>query len=100
MSQKTEITPEVFQFMPGDRESLQVKVTLPQEKIEIIDRICASSGNDPGELINILHEVQHQFGYLPAEVQEVIAHNLKVSVAHVYGVVTFYTYFTMIPKGE
>ena len=47
MSQKTEITPEVFQFMPGDRESLQLRLTLPQEKIEIIDRIWCIVGNDP-----------------------------------------------------
>ena len=100
MSQKTDITPEVFQYMPGEREVLSVKVNLPQEKIDTINRICRSFGNDPGELINVLHEAQHEFGYLPAEVQDVIAHNLKVPVAHVYGVVTFYTFFTMVPKGE
>ncbi len=100
MSQKTDIAPAVFRYMPEEREALRVKVNLPQEKIDIINRICESFGNDPGELINVLHEAQHEFGYLPAEVQDVIAHNLKVSVAHVYGVVTFYTYFTMIPKGE
>ena len=86
--------------MPDEREALRVKVNLPQEKIDIIDRICDSFDNDPGELINVLHEAQHEFGYLPAEVQDVIAHNLGVSVAHVYGVVTFYSYFTMVPKGE
>ena len=40
------------------------------------------------------------YGYLPAEVQEVIAHKLNISVAQVYGVVTFYSFFTMVPKGE
>ena len=100
MSQKTDIAPAVFQYMPDEREALRVKVNLPQEKIDIIDRICDSFDNDPGELINVLHEAQHEFGYLPAEVQDVIAHNLKISVAHVYGVVTFYSYFTMVPKGE
>ncbi len=86
--------------MPDEREVLKVKVNLPQSKIDTIDRICESFDNDPGELINVLHEAQHEFGYLPAEVQDVIAHNLKIPVAHVYGVVTFYTYFTMVPKGE
>lgn len=100
MSQKTDIAPVVFQYMPEEKEDLEVKVALPQEKIDIINRICESFNNEPGELINVLHETQHEFGYLPAEVQDVIAHNLNVSVAHVYGVVTFYTYFTMIPKGE
>jgi len=48
----------------------------------------------------VLHKVQGKLGYLPAEVQEVIAKELKVGVARVYGVVTFYSYFTMIPQGE
>ena len=51
-------------------------------------------------MINVLHKTQHTFGYLPAEVQEVIAHELNLPVAKVYGVVTFYTFFTMIPKGK
>ncbi len=100
MSQKTDIAPEVFKHMPDESESLKVKVRLPQEKIDIINRICDSFNNEPGELVNVLHETQHEFGYLPAEVQDVIAHNLNIPVAQVYGVVTFYTFFTMVPKGE
>ena len=100
MSQKTDIAPEVFKYMPDEKEPLKVKVRLPQEKIDIINRICDSFNNEPGELVNVLHETQHEFGYLPAEVQDVIAHNLNIPVAQVYGVVTFYTFFTMVPKGE
>ena len=48
----------------------------------------------------MLHKAQDTFGYLPAEVQEVVAKELNVPVAKVYGVVTFYSFFTMIPKGE
>jgi NADP-reducing hydrogenase subunit HndA len=47
-----------------------------------------------------LHKTQGVFGYLPAEVQEVVAREMNVSVAKVYGVVTFYSFFTMIPKGR
>ena len=47
----------------------------------------------------MLHKVQETLGYLPAEIQELIASELKISVAKVYGVVTFYSFFTMIPKG-
>ena len=50
-------------------------------------------------MINVLHKAQHTFGYLPAEVQEIVAEELNVPVAKVYGVVTFYSFFTMIPKG-
>lgn len=76
------------------------KLTLSNDKIQQIKAICKSFNNEKGEVINVLHKVQGAFGYLPAEVQEVIAHELNMSVAQVYGIVTFYSYFTMIPKGE
>lgn len=67
---------------------------------EAIDKICADFNNEQGELINVLHKVQGELGFLPEEVQRVIAKNLNMSVAKVYGVVTFYSYFTMTPKGK
>lgn len=76
------------------------KVKLSECKINKIKEICASFGNKPSEAINVLHKVQGEFGYLPAEVQDVIAQELKVSTAHIYGIVTFYSFFTMLPKGE
>ena len=76
------------------------KVKLSEDKINKIKGICASFGNKPSEVINVLHKVQGEFGYLPAEVQEVIAQELNVSVAQIYGIVTFYSFFTMTPKGE
>lgn len=90
----------LYSYAAPDKGKVKVKIKLSEEKINKIDEICAAFNNDPGELINVLHQTQHTFGYLPAEVQEVIAHRLNVSTAHVYGVVTFYSYFTMIPKGE
>jgi NADH-quinone oxidoreductase subunit E/NADP-reducing hydrogenase subunit HndA len=77
-----------------------VKVELKQKDVDRIKDICKSFSNEPGELINVLHKTQHEFGYLPAEVQEVVARELSVSVAKVYGVVTFYSFFTMLPKGR
>jgi NADH-quinone oxidoreductase subunit E/NADP-reducing hydrogenase subunit HndA len=69
-------------------------------KVNELKSICKKFNNDPNELINILHAAQNHFGYLPAEVQEVIADELNIPLAKVYGVVTFYSYFTMIPKGK
>ncbi|MDI3526440.1 MAG: NADP-reducing hydrogenase subunit HndA [Tenuifilum sp.] len=77
-----------------------IKLELKPEQVAKIKEICKSFNNDPGELINVLHKTQETFGYLPAEVQEVVAAELNVSVAKVYGVVTFYSFFTMIPKGK
>ena len=70
---------------------------------KITDRvreICASHHNNSGELIMILHEAQSLLGYLPQEIQEVVAEQLEIPIAQVYGVVTFYSYFTMEPKGR
>jgi NADH-quinone oxidoreductase subunit E/NADP-reducing hydrogenase subunit HndA len=75
-------------------------IKLSAEKLDELKAVCKSFNNDKGELINVLHKAQGIFGYLPAEVQEVIAKELNISVAHVYGVVSFYSFFTMLPKGE
>ncbi len=56
--------------------------------------------SNPNELIAILHRAQHIFGYLPREVQEFIANKLNIPVSKVYGVVTFYSFFTMEKKGK
>ena len=76
------------------------KIKLSEKKLQELKDVCKSFNNEKGELINVLHKAQSIFGYLPAELQEVIAKELNVSVAHVYGVVTFYSFFTMLPKGE
>lgn len=77
-----------------------IKIELRQEDIEKIREICGSFGKDPQELINVLHKCQEHFGYLPAEVQEVVSNELDLPVAKIYGVVTFYSFFTMTPKGR
>ncbi len=77
-----------------------IHIKLKEQDCKAINDICQSFNNEPGELINVLHKTQEYFGYLPAEIQEVIANNLNVSVAKVYGVVTFYSFFTMTPKGQ
>lgn len=77
-----------------------IKVKINEKQLADIKAICKSFNNDPGELINVLHKTQTLIGYLPAEVQEIIANELNMSVAKVFGVVTFYSFFTMIPKGK
>ncbi len=68
--------------------------------VKQVEEICEKYNNDQGELINILHEAQHLQGYLPEEMQRLIASKLNIPVSKVYGVVTFYTFFTMTPKGR
>jgi NADH-quinone oxidoreductase subunit E/NADP-reducing hydrogenase subunit HndA len=78
----------------------RIKVKLKEKDLSKIKEICKSFNNEEGELINVLHKSQEHFGYLPAEIQEAVAQELNMSVAKVYGVVTFYSFFTMLPKGR
>ena len=54
----------------------------------------------PGPLMPILHEAQRIFGCIPVEVQKLVSENTGVSIAEINGVVTFYSSFTLHPKGE
>ena len=65
-----------------------------------LDEIIEKHKDERGALIPILHEAQEVFGYLPYEVQEKIADGLGVSMAKVYGVVTFYSQFSLKKKGK
>ncbi len=55
---------------------------------------------EKGATIPVLHEAQSIYGYLPLEVQEMIADGLNVPLAEVYGIVTFYAQFSLNPKGK
>lgn len=67
--------------------------------IELKDYID-SIKDSQGILMQTLHKAQDIFGYLPIEVQKFISHELDVSLAEVYGVATFYTQFSIEPKGK
>jgi len=77
-----------------------IKIELSEIHVKELVEVCRTFNNDPLELIHVLHRAQSIFGYLPAEVQEIVARELRVPVAKVYGVVTFYSFFSMIPKGQ
>ena len=76
------------------------QIKLAENSLKTIKEICASFDYNKGDLINILHKVQGALGYLSAETQEAVAKELGISAASVYGVVSFYSFFTMKPKGE
>ena len=56
--------------------------------------------SQPGGLMPVLQEAQEIYGYLPIEVQQMIADGLHISLSEVYGVATFYSQFSLTPKGE
>ena len=57
-------------------------------------------GSNQGELIHILHEVQKQHGYIPAQAISQISRQLRISESEIFGVLTFYKAFTLKPRGE
>lgn len=71
-----------------------------ESKEQKLDEIIAKYKDTRGALIPVLHEAQEIYGYLPMGVQKRIAEGLNVSLADVYGVVTFYTQFSLEPKGK
>ncbi|KGK90317.1 NADH dehydrogenase [Clostridium sp. HMP27] len=73
---------------------------MDQEKLKKLEEYIDGLEVKEGELINILHEAQDIFGYLPEELQLFISRKLGISAAKVFGVVTFYSFFTMEPKGK
>ena len=73
---------------------------LDNKKYQELAKYIEELDYKPTELIAILHRAQHLFGYLPREVQEFIANKLNINVSKVYGVVTFYSFFTMEKKGK
>ncbi len=78
--------------------------TMPEditpEMLERIDEICAAYRGQPGALIPVLQQCQEVVGYLPVPVQERIAKGLGVPGHEVYGVTTFYSFFSMEPRGR
>ncbi len=71
-----------------------------KEKMEDLDAIIDHHRNQQGGLIPVLHETQELFGYLPEEAQKKISEELNVPMAEIYGVATFYSRFTLKPRGE
>ena len=65
-----------------------------------LKEIIAKHKDDPGAVMPVLQEAQEVYGYLPIEVQKMIAEGLSVPLEEVYGVSTFYSQFSLTPKGQ
>ncbi len=78
--------------------NLPFKGTPEQEKklLAVIEK----SKSDKSKLMGVMHEAQNIYGYLPIEVQTMIAEGMDVPLEKVYGVATFYAQFSLSPKGD
>jgi NADH:ubiquinone oxidoreductase subunit E len=73
---------------------------LSEEDLARLDPIILRYAGLPGYLIPALKEAQETIGYLPQEAQGRLAQGLNISASHIYGVVSFYSFFTMVPRGR
>ncbi|MCF0142827.1 MAG: NAD(P)H-dependent oxidoreductase subunit E [Parasporobacterium sp.] len=71
----------------------------PVLKEQLYAVIDAHKG-EKGALIPVLQEAQAIYGYLPIEVQEIVAERMNVPLEKIYGVITFYSFFNLYPKGK
>lgn len=76
------------------------KDILAQENFDKLNQYIADNKDRPGALMPVLQEGQKIFGALPLEVQKVISEKLNIPLAEIYGVVTFYSQFTLVPAGD
>ena len=82
---------------------MEVK-TLPftgtKEQEEKLLEVIESYKEQEGGIMSVLHDAQEIYGYLPIEVQKIISAEMDIPLSEIYGIVTFYTQFSLNPKGE
>ena len=73
---------------------------LSEAAVRQVNEICDRYQTATTPLIMILSDIQNEFGYVPPEVQEIVSQRTGISVAKIYGVVTFYSFFSLEPNGK
>ena len=73
---------------------------LSEAAVKRINEICDKYAQEKTPLMMILSDIQKEFGYIPLDVQEIVSERTGISVAEIYGVVTFYSFFSLKPKGK
>jgi NADH:ubiquinone oxidoreductase subunit E len=87
-------------IMSGQTKQCKCKRESDQEKYDRIASVIEEYRDKEGSLIQILHMAQGIYGYLPLELQQFIAEKLDKPLSEVYGVTTFYSFFSTSPRGE
>ena len=73
---------------------------LNENAVKHITEICDRHAGEKTPLIMILNDIQNEYGYIPLEVQQIASDKTGISVAEIYGVVTFYSFFSLVPNGK
>ena len=69
-------------------------------RYDLLAKVIKEHKNEPGPLMPILQETQNIFDCVPEDVQKIIAKELNITLSDIYGVVTFYSQFTLKPRGK
>ncbi len=88
----------MFENQRSDRADQDQEFTI--DDLMAVDAIIDRHRAKQGSLIPVLEEIQEQIGYLPKSIQRRVAIGLGIPFSEVYGVVTFYSFFTMVPRGR
>ncbi|GFR34613.1 NADH-quinone oxidoreductase subunit NuoE [Thermobrachium celere] len=70
------------------------------ERLEKIMKVIEEHKTVKGGLIPVLHEIQDTYGYLPEDILKIVSRELDIPMAEIFGVASFYSYFSLEPKGE
>ena len=73
---------------------------LQSHAVKKINEICDRYSGEKTPLIMILSDIQNEYGYIPLPVQQLVAKRTGISLSEIYGVVTFYSFFSLTPKGK
>jgi NADH:ubiquinone oxidoreductase subunit E len=84
----------------GEKQAEASSDVIAPEMYRKIDAIIERYKDKPGSLIPVLQQAQDVCGYLPHVVQRYIARGMKMSPSVVFGVATFYSFFTLVPRGK
>jgi NADH:ubiquinone oxidoreductase subunit E len=88
----------------GERKKMELtcpnKTSKNNERMARIIEVIEHFRDMKGALIPVLHEVQDTYGYLPKEILEYVSEQLDLPMSEIYGVATFYSFFSLVPKGE
>jgi len=71
-----------------------------REVLQRILKVVDENAGKAGAIIRVLQQVQEIVGYLPPEVLRVVSAEMKVALSEVYGIVSFYHFFSLVPKGK
>ena len=97
-------TERLLKINQGGRQMASIKKTVPfqgtkEQEAQLLEVIKAHKGQQ-GSLMPVLQEAQDIYGYLPIEVQTIISNEMEIPMEKIYGVVTFYSQFSLSPRGN